>query len=101
MTDYATPKKHAEDTPVNGGAVAPEERRWVIVRLDKRYRPRGFVVPEVASGPEDPLAWVTREEALELCAVLSARFGMLHAALYLDRDRNLRFAGGELLGRLP
>ena len=101
MTDHATPRKHAEDTPVNGSPVAPEERRWVIVRLDRQYRPEGFVVPEVASGPEDPRAQLTREEALELCAVLSARFGTLHAALYLDRDGGLRFAGGELLGRLP
>jgi hypothetical protein len=79
----------------------PEERRWVIVSLDSRYRPEYFVVPEVASGPEDPLAHVTLEKALELCAALTAEFGTPHVFFYLDHDRYLRFPSGKIVGRLP
>lgn len=86
-------------TDRNSG-VNPEERRWVIVRLDERYQPESFIVPEVASGLEDPLAQVTREEAVELCASLTAEFGTPHIFFYLDRDGNLRFPSGDVLVRL-
>ena len=71
------------------------------MRLDEDLQPENFVVPDVATGPEDALARVTREEAVELCAALTAEYGTPHVFFYLDRDRNLRFPSGKLLGRLP
>lgn len=102
MANHLQPKKHTQDTPVNGDAAPdPEERRWVIVQLDGQLRPANFVVPEVADGPRDPRAQVTRDEGIELCNSLSEELRRLHVCLHLDRDGNLRFSGGALLVRLP
>ena len=102
MTNHPLPRKHTRDASVNGGAAPdPEERRWVIVQLDSDLRPTNFVVPEVADGPRDHRARVTREEGMELCNTLSERFRRLHVCLHLDRDGNLRVSSGELLARLP
>ena len=102
MANHLRPKKHTQGISVNGDAAPdPEERRWVIVQLDVGLRPINFVVPEVADGPQDPRARVTREEGIELCNSLSERFRRLHICLHLDREGNLRVSSGELLARLP
>jgi hypothetical protein len=102
MADSPLPRTPTQDTSVNGDAAPdPEERHWVIVQLDGKLRPTNFVVPEVADGPRDPRAHVTREEGIELCNSLSEGFGRLHVCLHLDRDGNLHISSGELLARLP
>lgn len=102
MANHPLPRKHTQDTSVNGDAVPdPEEGRWVIVQLDGQLRPANFVVPEAADGPRDPRAQVTRDEGIELCNSLSERFRRLHVCLHLDQEGNLRFSSGELLVRLP
>jgi len=102
MANHPQPRKHTGDGPVNGDAAPdPQEGRWVIVQLDGQLRPAHFVVPQVAGGPRDPRAQVTREEGIELCNAFSERFGRLHVCLHLDHDGNLRVSSGELLARLP
>jgi hypothetical protein len=102
MANCPLPKKHAEGGPVNGDAAPdPEERRWVIVQLTDELLPANFVVPEIADGPRDPRAQVTRDEGIELCNSLSERSRRLHVCLHLDHEGNLRFSSGDLLARLP
>ena len=102
MANYPQPKKHTQDTSVNGDAVPdPEEGRWVIVQLTDELLPANFVVPEAADGLQDPRAQVTRDEGIGLCNSLSERFHRLHVCLHLDREGNLCFSSGEFLARLP